>query len=80
MSTSNAGFAIIGAMIESNLEEGQQPMPKQPSDLRYGVSITDACLGWEATERILREGYKALAETTSAVPPRPLTHPRARPA
>jgi 3-deoxy-7-phosphoheptulonate synthase len=54
--------AIIGAMIESNLHEGQQPMPKQPSDLRYGVSITDACLGWEATERILREGHAALGD------------------
>lgn len=50
---------IIGAMIESNLHEGAQPL--RPGALRYGVSVTDACLGWEATERLLRAGHAALA-------------------
>ena len=54
--------AIIGAMVESNLNEGQQPIPKNITDLKYGVSVTDACLGWPATERILREGHEALTE------------------
>ncbi|HZR79828.1 MAG TPA: 3-deoxy-7-phosphoheptulonate synthase [Candidatus Binatia bacterium] len=45
---------LIGVMLESHLEEGNQPFPKPASELRYGVSITDACLGWEATERLLR--------------------------
>jgi 3-deoxy-7-phosphoheptulonate synthase len=54
--------SIIGAMVESNLEEGTQPFPTEnPACLRYGVSITDACLGWEATAKMLRWGYKTLA-------------------
>jgi 3-deoxy-7-phosphoheptulonate synthase len=44
---------IIGAMLESHLEEGSQKFPQPRDRLRYGVSITDACLGWEATERLL---------------------------
>src|SRR6185503_1764279 len=52
---------LIGAMIESNINEGSQPINKDRGQLKYGVSITDACLGWEATERILRQGHEALA-------------------
>ncbi len=51
--------ALIGAMVESNLHEGSQPIPASLGDLRYGVSITDACLGWEVTERMLRWGHAA---------------------
>ncbi len=46
--------ALIGLMLESHLEEGRQPIPPDPSQLRYGVSITDECVGWAATERMLR--------------------------
>ena len=53
--------ALIGAMVESYLEEGNQPIPQLPAQLRYGVSVTDSCLGWEATERMLRQGHAALA-------------------
>jgi 3-deoxy-7-phosphoheptulonate synthase len=52
--------ALIGAMVESYLGEGSQPIPKSLSDLKFGVSITDACLGWEITERMLRSGHGAL--------------------
>ncbi|MEW6269468.1 MAG: 3-deoxy-7-phosphoheptulonate synthase [Thermodesulfobacteriota bacterium] len=45
---------LIGVMLESNLEEGSQPFPRPRAALRYGVSITDACLGWADTERLLR--------------------------
>ena len=44
--------SIIGIMLESNLAEGGQSLS---DDLRYGVSITDACIGWECTESLLRE-------------------------
>ncbi|HTY88516.1 MAG TPA: 3-deoxy-7-phosphoheptulonate synthase [Candidatus Acidoferrum sp.] len=54
--------SLIGLMVESNLHEGNQPIPKNPADLRYGVSITDSCIGWETTERMLRWGYDALAK------------------
>ena len=51
--------SLIGLMVESYLQEGTQPFPKgDPASLRYGVSITDACLGWDVTERMLRWGHK----------------------
>ncbi len=41
---------IVGVMLESNLVEGRQNVPKEgPKGLRRGVSITDACIGWETT-------------------------------
>jgi len=52
---------LIGVMLESNLQEGSQPIPRTRSELRPGVSVTDACLGWDVTERILRWGYQELA-------------------
>ncbi|MBI5773700.1 MAG: 3-deoxy-7-phosphoheptulonate synthase [Verrucomicrobia bacterium] len=53
--------AIIGAMVESHLHEGSQPIPKDLTLLRHGVSVTDACIGWETTERMLRHGFEKLA-------------------
>jgi len=52
--------AIIGAMIESYLKEGNQALPAKPADIQYGVSVTDACISWETTERMLREGCARL--------------------
>jgi 3-deoxy-7-phosphoheptulonate synthase len=54
--------SLIGLMVESNINEGNQPIPKNLADLRYGVSLTDSCIGWETTERMLRWGHEALAE------------------
>ena len=53
--------SLIGLMVESSLFEGNQPIPKNVKDLRYGVSITDSCIGWETTERMLRWAGEALA-------------------
>ncbi len=58
--------SLIGLMVESNLLEGNQPIPKKLNDLRYGVSITDSCIGWETTERMLRWGHEALSQATPA--------------
>jgi 3-deoxy-7-phosphoheptulonate synthase len=52
--------SLIGLMVESHLNEGNQPIPNNLNELRYGVSITDSCIGWETTERMLRWGYEAL--------------------
>ena len=41
-------------MLESNLFEGNQKLGN-PKELRYGVSITDACMGWDTTVAALRE-------------------------
>ena len=46
--------AIMGMLVESNLNEGSQPIPADLSTLRYGVSVTDECVSWETTERMLR--------------------------
>jgi 3-deoxy-7-phosphoheptulonate synthase len=54
--------SLVGLMVESHLNEGNQPIAKCVADLRYGVSITDPCIGWEATERMLRWGYAALKQ------------------
>jgi 3-deoxy-7-phosphoheptulonate synthase len=54
--------SLIGLMVESHLNEGNQPIPRNLQDLRYGVSITDSCIGWETTERMLRRGYETLAK------------------
>jgi 3-deoxy-7-phosphoheptulonate synthase len=57
--------SLIGLMVESNLFEGSQPIPKNLKDLRYGVSLTDSCIGWETTERMLRWGYETLGKIIS---------------
>jgi len=54
-------------MVESNINEGNQPIPKNPADLRYGVSLTDSCINWETTERMLRWGYEKLAKVVAVV-------------
>ena len=51
--------SIKGVMLESNLFEGNQKLG-QPQDLRYGVSITDACIGWDSTADCLREAAARL--------------------
>lgn len=51
--------SIKGVMLESNLFEGQQKLGN-PKDLRYGVSVTDACLGWDTTAACLREAATRL--------------------
>ena len=52
--------SLVGTMIESNLVAGNQPIPKNLALLRYGCSVTDACVGWETTETMLREAAAVL--------------------
>lgn len=48
--------AIVGVMIESNINEGTQKVPAEgPSALKRGVSITDACINWENTITVLED-------------------------
>ena len=58
--------SLIGVMVESYLNEGNQPFPRPRSELRYGVSITDACIGWDVTERMLRSGAQTLSKARNA--------------
>ncbi len=58
--------SIMGVMIESNLEAGNQPIQKDLAKLRYGVSVTDACIDWKTTEGILDAAAQKLREPLRA--------------
>lgn len=53
--------SIVGLMIESNLAWGNQSIPANLEDLKYGVSVTDACIDWQTTEDCLLNMHKKLA-------------------
>jgi len=46
--------SIVGLMLESNLFAGNQAIPADLGELRYGVSVTDPCIGWDTTAEIVR--------------------------
>ncbi len=52
--------SIKGIMIESNINAGNQSIPKNLCELEYGVSVTDACIDWQTTEDSLRELHATL--------------------
>ncbi len=59
----NAGNqSIIGFMLESNLGWGNQSIPEDLSQLKYGVSVTDACIDWDTTETLLRHMHAMLKD------------------
>ncbi len=55
---------IIGLMLESNLEESSQGIPKDLTQLKKGVSITDACIGWKTTQQIVLAAHEKLSAIT----------------
>lgn len=57
--------SIVGLMVESNLRHGNQSIPADLSQLEYGVSVTDGCIGWDDTESAIR----SMAEKLRAVLP-----------
>jgi 3-deoxy-7-phosphoheptulonate synthase len=60
--------SIVGLMVESHLGWGNQSIPKNLCDLKYGVSITDACIDWDTTEKSLRSMHAKLKDV---LPKRP---------
>ena len=58
---------IVGLMLESHLNAGNQSMNGDRSTLKYGVSITDPCVDWATTATLLREAAEVLAGQTAAV-------------
>src|SRR3989338_746339 len=63
----NGNKDIIGIMIESNLNSGNQSIPKDldgfdPTKLEYGTSVTDACIDWETTEALILDAYRTLGK------------------
>ena len=55
--------SIIGLMVESHIEWGSQKIPADLKDLKYGVSITDACIDWASTEQTLTDMADKLRDT-----------------
>jgi len=58
--------SILGWMIESNLEAGNQPIPDDLTQLKYGCSVTDPCVDWATTETMIRHTRDALRRPRSA--------------
>ena len=59
--------AITGVMVESNINAGKQDVPPEgPSGLKYGVSITDACIDWDTTLTVLQKLNEVWARVQSA--------------
>jgi len=54
--------SVVGLMVESFIEAGNQPIPEDLSRLRYGCSVTDACVGWDTTVEMLRGAHEVLRE------------------
>ncbi|HYO53478.1 3-deoxy-7-phosphoheptulonate synthase [Archangium sp.] len=52
--------SVVGVMVESFIEAGTQPIPADLSQLRYGCSVTDACVSWATTEEMLLNAYEVL--------------------
>lgn len=58
--------SIIGLMVESHINWGSQSIPEDRSQMQYGVSITDACIDWETTEKSVREMRSKLKDVLKA--------------
>lgn len=62
--------SIVGAMIESNIHAGNQSIPADLSQLKYGVSVTDGCIDWATTEKSLRDTRALLRDVLPGRLPR----------
>ncbi len=62
---------IMGSMVESHLHSGSQKLGRGTEGLVYGVSVTDACIDWETTERMLREADARLRAAGMGMTPPP---------
>jgi len=58
--------SIIGLMIESNIFEGNQSSEQSRSTMKYGVSVTDACIDWDTTDRLLREIHNDMSSVLAS--------------
>ncbi len=58
--------SLIGVMIESNIEAGNQSIPADLSQLKYGCSVTDGCVDWATTEKMIRDAAKLLRDVLPA--------------
>ena len=52
---SSGNKSIVGVMVESNLNEGNQKLTNNIEELKYGISITDSCINWNTTKNLLKK-------------------------
>lgn len=62
----NGNKSIVGVMVESNLGAGRQNIPDDLSALKYGVSVTDACVDWATTETMFRDFAAKIKDSIQA--------------
>lgn len=55
--------SIVGLMLESNINEGNQKITTDLSALKYGVSVTDACISWDSTEKLIKDIHAKLSKS-----------------
>jgi 3-deoxy-7-phosphoheptulonate synthase len=58
--------SVVGLMIESFIEAGNQSIPADLSKLKYGCSVTDACISWDTTVEMLKSSAEVLREVLPA--------------
>lgn len=58
--------SIVGLMLESHLQAGNQPIPSDLKQLKYGTSVTDACIDWATTADLLRRAASELTPVLAA--------------
>jgi 3-deoxy-7-phosphoheptulonate synthase len=54
--------SIVGLMVESNIEGGNQPIPEDLSSLKYGCSVTDPCVDWPTTAQMVQKASQRLCD------------------
>ncbi|NHB92487.1 3-deoxy-7-phosphoheptulonate synthase [Photorhabdus cinerea] len=57
--------SITGIMLESHINEGNQSSEQPRSEMKYGVSVTDACINWQTTEAVLRKLHQQISQQLS---------------
>jgi 3-deoxy-7-phosphoheptulonate synthase len=62
----DGNISIVGMMLESHLYEGSQSIPCNLEELKYGVSVTDKCIGWEETEKLILSAHEKLSQKSFA--------------
>lgn len=57
--------SIVGVMLESNIHWGNQKIPNDINELKYGVSVTDACIDWETTRKLIKNADKIINKSVN---------------
>jgi 3-deoxy-7-phosphoheptulonate synthase len=59
--------AVTGFLLESNIHSGSQPFTSDKSKLKYGISLTDACIDWNATQELIQNAFEKLSKKSKVL-------------